>query len=203
MATTIDLTDQRALRSVLGRFPSGVCVVTGRDPEGRTVGLACQSFMGVSLDPPLVLISVMKSSRTLPHLKDGAGFAVSVLGEGDEAVSAMAGSKAADKFEQIELTTTTSGHQVLTGAPAWFACELEAWVDAGDHVLLIGRVLEAGPADSDRGPLLFHNGRYASLVAEPASGAAGTAAGAAKPAGAAETDDLSGLLALMGPGTWF
>ena len=216
MATTIDLTDQRALRSVLGRFPSGVCVVTGRDPEGRTVGLACQSFMGVSLDPPLVLISVMKTSRTLPHLKDGAGFAVSVLGEGDEAVSTMAGSKAADKFEQIELTTTTSGHQVLTGAPAWFACELEAWVDAGDHVLLIGRVLEAGPADSDRGPLLFHNGRYASLgaepaagtkepaagAAEPASGAAGTAAGAAKPAGAAETDDLSGLLALMGPGTW-
>ena len=178
--------------------------MTGRDPEGRTVGLACQSFMGVSLEPPLVLISVMKTSRTLPHLRDGAGFAVSVLGEGDEAVSAMAGSKAADKFEQIDVTTTTTGHQIITGAPAWFACELEAWIDAGDHDLLIGRVLEAGPAESERGPLLFHEGRYASLAAEPASGAAEPATGAAgTAAGGAETDDLSGLLALMGPGTWF
>ena len=188
MATTIDLTDQRALRNVLGRFPSGVCVVTGRDPDGRTVGMACQSFMGVSLDPPLVLVSVMKTSRTLPHLKDGPGFAVSVLGEGDEAVSAMAGSKAADKFEQIGLTTTTSGHQIVDGAPAWFTCELEAWIDAGDHDLLIGRVLEAGPADSDRGPLVFHGGRYASLVNE-----------SVLPVSA----DLSELLTATGPGTWF
>ena len=187
-ATTIDLTDQRALRNILGRFPSGVCVVTGRDPDGRTVGMACQSFMGVSLDPPLVLVSVMKTSRTLPHLKDRPGFAVSVLGEGDEAVSAMAGSKAEDKFEHIPMTTTTTGHQIVDGAPAWFACELEAWVDAGDHDLLIGRVLEAGPADSGRGPLVFHGGRYASLVNE-----------SVLPVSA----DLSELLTATGPGTWF
>lgn len=184
----IDLADRRALRDVLGRFGSGVCVVTGRDAAGETVGMTCQSFMGVSLDPPLVLISVMKTSRTLPHLKSEAGFAVSVLGEGDEAVSAMAGSKAADKFEQIPLTTTSHGQQVVQGAPAWFACELEAWVDAGDHDLLIGRVLEAGPVSSDRQPLLFHGGRYASLVNE-----------SVVPVSA----DLSSLLTATGPGTWF
>lgn len=188
MDKTIDLADDRALRDVFGRFGTGVCVVTGRNGAGETVGMACQSFMGVSLDPPLVLISVMNTSRTLPHLKSNAGFAVSVLGEGDEAVSAMAGSKVADKFEQISLMTTTSGHQVIQGAPAWFACELEAWVEAGDHDLIIGRVLEAGPVSSDRRPLLFHGGRYASLVNE-----------SVLPVSA----DLSGLLTATGPGTWF
>lgn len=188
MDETIDLTDGRALRDVLGRFGTGVCVVTGRDGAGTTVGLTCQSFMGVSLDPPLVLISLMNTSRTLPHLKSDVGFAVSVLGEGDEAVSAMAGSKAADKFEHIPLTTTTSGQQVITGAPAWFACELEGWVGAGDHDLLIGRVVEAGPVSSDRRPLLFHGGRYASLVNE---------------SGPPVSADLSGLLTATGPGTWF
>lgn len=188
MDTTIDLTDTRALRNVLGRFGTGVCVVTGHDAGGRTVGMACQSFMGVSLEPPLVLVSVMKTSRTLPHLKSEAGFAVSVLGEGDEAVSALAGSKAADKFEHIPMTTTRIGHQVLSDAPAWFACELEAWVDAGDHELLIGRVLEAGPATNDRRPLMFHEGRYASLVNE-----------SVVPVSA----DLKSLLTATGPGTWF
>lgn len=188
MNTTIDLTDTRALRDVLGRFGSGVCVVTGHDQDGRTVGMACQSFMGVSLDPPLVLISVMKTSRTLPHLKSGERFAVSVLGEGDEAVSALAGSRATDKFEHIPMTTTRSGHRVLDDAPAWFACGLEAWVEAGDHDLVIGRVVEAGPAQSDRRPLLFHGGRYGTLAPEPEL---------------AEVADLSCLLAATGPGTWF
>lgn len=188
MTNSIDLDDDRALRNVLGRFGTGVCVVTGRDDDGATVGMTCQSFMGVSLDPPLVLLSVMKTSRTLAHLKSGSGFAVSVLGEGDEAVSTMAGSKAADKFEQIPLRETPSGHRVIDGAPAWFACALESVVEAGDHELLVGRVLEAGPAASDRRPLLFHDGRYASLVSEsvlPVS------------------TDLSSLLTATGPGTWF
>ncbi|MEB8325506.1 flavin reductase family protein [Dietzia kunjamensis] len=188
MDSTIDLTDTRALRDVLGRFGTGVCVVTGRDDAGATVGMTCQSFMGVSLEPPLVLVSVMRTSRTLPHLKSERGFAVSVLAEGDEAVSAMAGSKVPDKFEHIPMTTTTSGHEVIEGVPAWFACELEAWVEAGDHDLLIGRVLEAGPVASDRGPLLFHGGRYASLVNE-----------SVLPVSA----DLSSLLTATGPGTWF
>lgn len=187
MDSTIDLTDTRALRDVLGRFGTGVCVVTGRDDAGATVGMTCQSFMGVSLEPPLVLVSVMRTSRTLPHLKSERGFAVSVLAEGDEAVSAMAGSKVPDKFEHIPMTTT-SGHEVIEGVPAWFACELEAWVEAGDHDLLIGRVLEAGPVASDRGPLLFHGGRYASLVNE-----------SVLPVSA----DLSSLLTATGPGTWF
>lgn len=185
---TIDLTDTRALRDVLGRFGTGVCVVTGQNPAGDTVGMTCQSFMGVSLEPPLVLVSVMKTSRTLPHLKSGPGLAVSVLGEGDEAVSTMAGSKAEDKFDHVPMTTTASGHRVVDGAPAWFACELEAWVEAGDHDLLIGHVLEAGPVSSDRRPLMFHGGRYASLVNE-----------SVVPVSA----DLSSLLTATGPGTWF
>lgn len=188
MNTTIDLSDTRALRDVLGRFGTGVCVVTGRDAVGGTVGMTCQSFMGVSLEPPLVLISAMKTSRTLRHLVADRRFAVSVLGEGDEAVSAMAGSKAEDKFEHIPMTTTSSGHQVLTDAPAWFACILERQVEAGDHALLIGRVVEAGPAESERRPLLFHGGRYGELAGESVI-----------PVSA----DLSSLLTATGPGTWF
>ncbi len=188
MDTTIDMTDTRALRDVLGRFGTGVCVVTGRDGTGETVGMTCQSFMGVSLEPPLVLISVMTTSRTLAHLRADGRFAVSVLGEGAETVSAMAGSRAADKFEQIPLMTTTSGHQVIAGVPAWFACEIDSVVEAGDHHLLIGRVVEAGPTATDRRPLMFHEGRYGSLINESVI-----------PVSA----DLSGLLTATGPGTWF
>lgn len=188
MNDTIDLTDNRALRDVLGRFGTGVCVVTGRDDDGNTVGMTCQSFMGVSLDPPLVLISVMRTSRTLPHLKTSSGFAVSVLGEGDEAISAMAGSKAPDKFDHVPLCPTEGGHRVIDGAPAWFVCGLEAWVEAGDHELLIGRVVEAGPAVSDRRPLMFHDSRYASLLDESVLPVAA---------------DLSGLLTATGADTWF
>lgn len=188
MNTTIDLTDTRSLRDVLGRFGTGVCVVTGHDTDGQTVGMTCQSFMGVSLDPPMALISVMKSSRTLAHLKSTGRFAVCVLGEGDEAVSAMAGSKAADKFEQIPMTTTTTGHQIIDDAPAWFACEIESVVSAGDHDLLLARVVQAGPGTSDRRPLLVHEGRYASLVNE-----------SVVPVSA----DLSYLLTATGPDTWF
>ncbi|MVZ90330.1 monooxygenase [Microbacter sp. ANSKLAB05] len=187
MDSTIDLTDTRALRDILGRFGTGVCVVTGRDRAGGTVGMTCQSFMGVSLEPPLVLISVMNTSRTLPHLKADGGFAVSVLGEGDEAVSAMAGSRQPDKFEHIPTIATASGHRVVGDAPAWFVCGLESVVMAGDHSLLIGRVLEAGPVRSDRRPLLFHGGRYGALSADLES---------------AESVDLSYLLATSGPGTW-
>ena len=186
MDDVIDLRDDRALRDVLGRFGTGVCVVTGRDDDGDTVGMTCQSFMGVSLDPPLVLVSVMKTSRTLPHLKKSSGFAVSVLGEGDEAISAMAGSRAPDKFDHIPLRPTASGHRVVEDAPAWFACGLEAWIEAGDHELLIGRVAEAGPGASDRRPLMFHDSRYASLIDESVLPA-----------------DLSGLLTATGADTWF
>ena len=188
MDTTIDLSDTRALRDVLGRFGTGVCVVTGRDADGATVGMTCQSFMGVSLDPPLVLISVMKTSRTLAHLKVDGRFAVSVLGQGDEAVSTIASSKAAGKFDEIEMTTTTTSQQIITGAPAWFACRIVSIVEAGDHELLVGQVLEAGPVVSDRKPLLFHGGRYGELAGE-----------SVLPVSA----DLSGLLTATGPGTWF
>lgn len=97
-----------------------------------------------------------------------------------EDLERLVGSKAADKFEQVGLTTT-SGRQLITGSPAWFAWNSRrgAWVGAKSHDLLIGRVVEPGPADSDRRPLLFHEGRCASLVNEP------------------------GLLTSTGPATWF
>ena len=178
MNTTIDLSDTRALRDVLGRFGTGVCVVTGRDAVGGTVGMTCQSFMGVSLEPPLVLISAMKTSRTLRHLVADRRFAVSVLGEGDEAVSAMAGSNDDDEM------WASGAHR----CPGLVTCSLERQVETGAHDLLIGRVVEAGPAESERRPLLFHGGRYGELAGESVI-----------PVSA----DLSSLLTATGPGTWF
>jgi len=167
MDSMIDHHDPVALRTLLGRFCTGVTVVATEGPDG-VAGFACQSFSALSLDPPMVLISVMRQSRTLPVLLEQGDFAVSVLGADAADVSAVVGSREPDKFSRVPLGRTGRGQPIISGAPAWFDCSVARVVDGGDHVVILADVRGAGPVEGPGDPLLFFAGRYAQ-IARPAA----------------------------------
>ena len=169
MDTTIDASDAVALRGLLGRFCTGVTVVATENTAGEVVGFACQSFSALSLDPPMILISVMRTSNTLPVLLERGEFTVSVLGEDAHEISVTVGSRAADKFSRVPLGRVSSGLPTLRGSLAWFDCSVARVVEGGDHIVVLADVREAGPTECDTRPLLYYNGGYNELARrEPA-----------------------------------
>lgn len=156
--------DARALRRAFGRFATGVTIVTGRSPapERRPVGVTANSFTSVSLDPPLVLWSLDLRSSTRPAFLEGGWFAVHVLGAWQAELSArFAAAGGADKFAALPWAEGLGGVPLLPEALAVFECRLHQAVEAGDHVVLIGRVLRARHREgTEEQPLLFVGGRY-------------------------------------------
>jgi 3-hydroxy-9,10-secoandrosta-1,3,5(10)-triene-9,17-dione monooxygenase reductase component len=150
--------DSATYRTVLGHFATGVTVVTADDSEGP-VGMACNSFTSVSLDPPLVLFCAAKNSTTWPRIQNAHHFAVNVLGEDDEALCRVFATKDADRFEGVTHHRGVTGAPILADALAYIDCETEAEHDAGDHVIVVGRVVELGYASEGK-PLLFYRGGY-------------------------------------------
>jgi len=150
--------DPRALRNSLGRYATGVAVVTAVDPDGHPIGLTVNSFAAVSLDPPLVLWSLRQSS-TLMHVFEAANhFAVNVLGAWQFALSEHFAKRMPNKFENIVHAPGLGGCPLLFGALATFECSKEANVTSGDHVVFFGRVERASYRDGE--PLIFSAGRY-------------------------------------------
>lgn len=164
MATTLAGSD---LRSVLGRLPTGVVVVTGI-VDGAPVGVALNSFTSVSLDPPLVSFCMARTSTTWPRLRSAERWAISVLGEGHEDVSRRFATRGADRFAGLDTAPAPGGGPVLAGSTAWLDCRLSAVHEAGDHDLVLAEVLHLGTGDRhgfDAAPLVFHQGRYHRLGA--------------------------------------
>jgi flavin reductase (DIM6/NTAB) family NADH-FMN oxidoreductase RutF len=153
--------DAASFRSVLGHFATGITVITAMDGD-EPVGIAANSFTSVSLDPPLVLFCAAKSSSTWPRIQSAGHFMVNVLDEHQEHISRLFAQKGADRFGQIEWTKTERG-PVLHDVHAYLDCTIENEHDAGDHVIVVGRVLELG-LTADAGPLLFYQGRYGRLL---------------------------------------
>jgi 3-hydroxy-9,10-secoandrosta-1,3,5(10)-triene-9,17-dione monooxygenase reductase component len=151
----------QALRAALGRFATGVTIVTCRDPAGDPVGLTANSFAALSLEPPLVLWSLRMGSSRLAAFDASPHFAVNVLTENQVALSRRFASSVADKFSEGSWRDGLGGAPVLAGCAAVFECEVQARHEAGDHVLYIGRVLRL--AERDVAPLLFQSGHYRSL----------------------------------------
>ncbi len=150
--------DAAAFRTVLGHFCSGITVVTAVD-QGTSVGLTCQSFASVSLDPPLVLFVPAKTSASWPHIRRAGHFCANVLGEEQEELGRRFAVKGADKFAGVGWYPGLSGSPVLDGCLAWVDCQVEAVHDAGDHDIVVGRVLDLGVA-AEGNPLLFYRGGY-------------------------------------------
>ena len=152
------VTDPRELRRALGRFATGVTVVTTRGPDGRLEGLTANSFSSVSLDPPLVLWSLSRAAASLPSFLQADWFAVTVLGSHQHALSRRFARPAADKFAGIGYTGGLGGCPVLEDGLAVFECSVHNRMEAGDHVIFLGRVERMTCRDGE--PLLYSAGRY-------------------------------------------
>lgn len=155
-------------RQVLGRFATGVAVVTtisGNEP----IGMTCQSFTSVSLDPPLVLFCPARTARTWPLIEKAGTFAINLLSAADQHLSTTMATKGADKFDGIDWRPAgVTGSPLVASASAYIDCRLENVHEAGDHFVVLGRVLALGALASPPGdptdPLIFFEGRYRRLA---------------------------------------
>ena len=145
-------------RQVLGHFATGVTVVTSVDGDGP-IGLAVNSFTSVSLDPPLLAICVNRASTTWARIRTVGHFTVNILGADQEAVSRTFASVTSDRFLGISSWPSPSGGPVLDGALAWIDATIEAEHDAGDHILIVGRVSTLD-VTREAAPLVFYRGGY-------------------------------------------
>jgi flavin reductase (DIM6/NTAB) family NADH-FMN oxidoreductase RutF len=150
--------DERHLRNALGRFVTGVTVITTRTATGKLVGLTANSFSAVSLDPPLVLWSLKITSSSLASFESTDHFAVNVLGTSQYDLSQHFAKRSEDKFTNIEHAPGLGGCPLLAGALATFECSKEARVVGGDHVVFFGRIERAAYREGE--PLIFSAGKY-------------------------------------------
>ncbi|GAA1507188.1 hypothetical protein GCM10009677_44700 [Sphaerisporangium rubeum] len=156
--------DAQTFRAVMGSFASGVCVTTTVDAEGRPRGFTCSAVCSVSADPPLLLSGVSSRSGTLAAVLDRGRFAVNMLGRDGRRVSQIFASPVADKFDRVRWSRgRVGGMPVLDGIVAYAECELDQTVTAGDHTLLVGRLIGGG-IGLDRHPLAYWRGGYAEVL---------------------------------------
>jgi 3-hydroxy-9,10-secoandrosta-1,3,5(10)-triene-9,17-dione monooxygenase reductase component len=160
MSETLPVIDPAQFRTVLGHFCSGIAVITAMN-DATPVGMTCQSFTSVSLDPPLVLFCPSKTSVSWAGIKEAGHFCANVLGEAQEELSRVFSSKAEDKFAGVGWHAGPSGAPVLDGVLATIDCTIETVYDGGDHDIVVGRVLELSGGAG--GPLLFFRGGYGRL----------------------------------------
>lgn len=154
--------DPRTLRDAMGCFATGVTIVTALDASGTPAGLTANSFTSVSLDPPLLLVCVANTSGTAPILRDAVHFGVNVLQIGQQPASNRFATKGEDRFANLPWAPGQTGVPLLGSSLVSFECQRESLHEAGDHFILIGRVVRA-QFEPHRDPLLYFRGRYRRL----------------------------------------
>jgi len=155
--------DPGQFRRALGCFATGVCIATCRDGAGRPVGITVNSFTSVSLDPPLVLFCLDRGADSFEAFTRAGSFAITVLEEGQRPLSDLFARKGADRFTGLPVDQWQTGAPIIPGGLAAFDCARHAVHDGGDHVILVGRVLQLGWQAEGR-PLLYVRGRYGTLA---------------------------------------
>jgi flavin reductase (DIM6/NTAB) family NADH-FMN oxidoreductase RutF len=153
--------DQHAFRAVLGRFSSGVTVVTLVDTEGNDCGMTVSAFCSVSLVPPLILVCVDHAASIYASMSNAESFTVNILSEGQEALARRFADPESDRFNGIGFTRGDNGSAILGDVLGYLQCKVVARHVTGDHDVIIGEVEEAS-ADEGR-PLLYYRGGYAQL----------------------------------------
>ncbi len=167
------------LRQAFGAFATGVTVVTTAF-EGKRYGVTANSFSSVSLEPPMVLWSLARTSASFAAFENASAFAVHILAADQQSISDRFASKGIDKFAGVEALEGLEGVPLLKGCAARFECRTEFRYEGGDHLIFVGEVAALDHAPSE--PLLFHGGRYARRARDNA-------------AGEPVSDDLSALIA--------
>jgi 3-hydroxy-9,10-secoandrosta-1,3,5(10)-triene-9,17-dione monooxygenase reductase component len=146
------------LRSVMGRFCTGVAVVTSVDDDGPQ-GLLVQSLTSVSLEPPLVLFCPQKTSKSWPRIRATGMFGVNILSAAQHELCATFAMSGGDKFQDVDWRPHTSGVPALDGHLAFLGCRIRDVHDAGDHEIVVGSVEDIVASEVDD-PLLFYRGRF-------------------------------------------
>jgi len=151
--------DSARYRQVLGHFPTGVTVITAAGPDGPA-GMCVGSFASVSLDPPLVAFFAGKTSTSYPAIEAAGHYCVNILGDDQEEEARVFAGKSADKFAGIGWRpAAATGAPVLHDVIAWIDCRIETVHEAGDHWIVVGRVLEL-EVGHEGGPLVFFRGGF-------------------------------------------
>ena len=157
--------DSDAFRKLMGRFATGVTVVTTA-ADGKFHGMTANAVTSVSLDPLLLLVCVAKTARSHGEFERSTHFGVSILSADQEDVSNLFAGSAdpeADSLRGASFKVAASGVPLVEGAIATIDCEIHARLDGGDHAIIVGRALD-GAIESDDAPLLFYAGRYGRIA---------------------------------------
>lgn len=158
------------MRDAVGRFATGVTVVTTVTPSGAAAGCAVSAFSSLSLDPPLVLVCIGKRRRMHRLLTTAPGYAVNVLSAGQDELALAFARPGAHRFSGVGHRSGRHGIPLLTGALAHIECDRHAVVGGGDHVIVVGRVRRLAVADGE--PLLYFQGGFLHPPAQDARNAA-------------------------------
>ena len=161
-----------ALRNAFGNFATGVTVVTTRQPDGIPRGFTANSFTSVSLDPPLLLVCVGKAALSCDTFAEAEHFAVNILADDQKDVSGLFASQSSDKFKDAKWQPNAQNIPLIEGTLASFSCARHKVVDAGDHLILIGRVLDF--ETNEGSPLGYCQGSYFELGLDDALADAAT-----------------------------
>jgi flavin reductase (DIM6/NTAB) family NADH-FMN oxidoreductase RutF len=145
----------------MGRFATGVTLVTARSDE-KILGMTANAVLSLSLDPPLILVSVNKKNQMRKFLKKSNCFAINVLRDDQEEISRRFATPGPKDFSDLELVESKTGSPVLVNALAFIDCQIVQVVPGGDHDMFIGKPLAGETRDGN--PLIFYSGQYTQLI---------------------------------------
>lgn len=153
-------------RRAVGSFVTGITVVTATSSNGP-VGFTCQSFTSLSLEPPMILISVAQSSRTFSAITTQGRFCVNILGSGSQRLAQdFAFMEPGVRFTNYKWTSSEHGNPVLDAALVWLDCTLVRSIEVEDHIVAVGRVIGLGHSSSHEEPLTYFRGGFGGFAKE-------------------------------------
>lgn len=148
--------DSKKLRAVAGAFATGITVVTVERADGSVHGMTANSFLSVSLDPPLVAFSIREKGSMMPHIKKGKSVGISILSDQQEMVSNQFAGRNQEAIE-IAMTQKPTGSHVIDHSLAWYCTTIKDIIPAGDHFLILCEVIDLDRAEAGS-PLLYYSG---------------------------------------------
>lgn len=160
---TEQLLSAEVLKESFAQFPSGLTIVTASSPWGP-IGFTCQAFYSVSLEPPLVSISVMKGTSTFPEIRKVGKFAVNVLSQGQSDVAMQFARKDGDRWNGVDWVVGDNGAPVLIESVTSFECEHWAEYEAGDHTIVLGKISAIHNSGTSTEPLVYHRSAFRQLT---------------------------------------
>jgi 3-hydroxy-9,10-secoandrosta-1,3,5(10)-triene-9,17-dione monooxygenase reductase component len=154
--------DVSQFKDAMSRFITGVTIVSGMEDD-HPVGFTCQAFVSLSINPPFIAVAPARTSSSWPRIARAGSFCVNVLGDSQEELCRGFAVSGGDKFDGVAWhPAPVSGSPVIEGSLAWVDCNVELVHDAGDHELIIGKVLDLGIGEGS--PLLFFRGDFATVA---------------------------------------